>query len=883
MALLFTRLRHLVLSACCLFGAAGGAFAQLPTCSGTDAGLIYTKSASAIRNYDPSLAISPTNPSTNTIAPPSGSSGLTVCDNINSSLAPSPTFYTSVAGNYYYHDGFAWVNTGHSIGFVPTTGQLVSFAGGGGYIYCLNRNTGSIYRYDGTGPAVLLMTVPGWGLSFGPHDISADCEGNYYVLRTTPLLTSTPPQPAFFRKYNPTGTLVDEYSVVVPTGAGSVLGMTTVGGFVYYNGGTTVYRGTITGSTVTFASYAALPLGTTPDQLASCPSEGVIGNPVNASVDTVYYCGASPVPPVPATLTVFGPGNYTWTVISGDATLSSTTGNTITVTDNAGTSLIVVEREIGSGCVAGTDTVTFIVPEATVDAGPSQTVEDCSNFRDTLYGSLTDTTLGITYTLAWAPASSVISGVNNDTAIVFPLATTLFTLTATTPAARGGCLFSDTASVTVINRSVDAQYVYTIGYGCDEDTVRFINQSTGVTIQPDSFFWVFGDGATDTARNPTHIYADQATYTVKLYIANGQCVDSTFQLIDLNHPLDAGFIVSNDSICQGTTVGFSDTSITTTRNGISPKYRWDFGDGIGTDSVQNPTYTFTRAGTFRVRLVVTDFVPCTDTQYMNILVDSATAVTLLLSDSVVCEGAPVRFEAALYTVGLETLTWNFGDGTGQINGNPVDHSYPVPGEYIVTATGDFRICPDEVGTDTVLVVPGPQVDLGVDTVICPNGEPIQLIADIVNPVNIAGDAVYPVEITWSTGDSASSILVRHHGVYWATIRTPDTLGACQASDSVEVRKNCYIDVPNAFTPNGDGDNDYFIPRQLLTDGLTRFNLTIYNRWGNIVYITQRLDGRGWDGRMGGQDQPVGVYVYLIEAEFANGASERYQGNLTLLR
>src|SRR5690606_24262700 len=91
----------------------------------------------------------------------------------------------------------------------------------------------------------------------------------------------------------------------------------------------------------------------------------------------------------------------------------------------------------------------------------------------------------------------------------------------------------------------------------------------------------------------------------------------------------------------------------------------------------------------------------------------------------------------------------------------------------------------------------------------------------------------------------------------------------------------YVDIPNAFTPDGDGHNDYFFPRALLSENLSRFKMQVFNRWGQVVFETNRPNGRGWDGRLNGEVQPMGVYLYRIEADFSNGRQEQYSGNVTL--
>ena len=73
-------------------------------------------------------------------------------------------------------------------------------------------------------------------------------------------------------------------------------------------------------------------------------------------------------------------------------------------------------------------------------------------------------------------------------------------------------------------------------------------------------------------------------------------------------------------------------------------------------------------------------------------------------------------------------------------------------------------------------------------------------------------------------------------------------------------------IPNAFSPNGDGRNDYFIPRELLSSGIKEFSIKIFNRWGELIFKTNSVDGRGWDGSYGGKKQPLGVYIYMIDVQ-----------------
>jgi gliding motility-associated-like protein len=214
--------------------------------------------------------------------------------------------------------------------------------------------------------------------------------------------------------------------------------------------------------------------------------------------------------------------------------------------------------------------------------------------------------------------------------------------------------------------------------------------------------------------------------------------------------------------------------------------------------------------------------------------------------------------------------WDFGDNSKIYNRDSILHAYDSSGTFTVKLTASYRICPDSTYEKSVTLKPYPMVDLGPDTLMCPNSNPIVLFDRIPKANTLSW---------WTTGDTASSIVVYHPGIYGITAN----MDGCITSDSVEVKKDCYIEMPNTFTPNGDDLNDYFFPKSLLSRGVTAFKMSIFNRWGQLIFETTNPEGRGWDGRWNGVMQPNGVYIYLLDATLKNGKTEHYQGNVTLLR
>ncbi len=444
-----------------------------------------------------------------------------------------------------------------------------------------------------------------------------------------------------------------------------------------------------------------------------------------------------------------------------------------------------------------------------------------------------------------------------------------------------GCVSDTFSHIMKINEDVYASFTADIKEGCDFDTVKFNNGSTTDGFLPITSTWNFDDGSpslTDTA--PTHHYLvpnpnwDQRQYNVRLIADNGKCQDTLVQPVIINHPVKAEYQIDDDSICQGETITFTAEDSSYVKPGSIPKMLWLYGDG-GTDTVFNTTHTYFKSGLYNPKFILTDYLGCSDSFSVPIVVDSNGFVFFETNRESVCVGEEIIFRGAYSVFGYISATWNFGDGVMIPDDTLVYHSYDKPGTYNVTFDIKYRICPDTTYTGQYLVKPIPNVYLGEDTTICPGGEPV-FIADRYHGINPANTTYM-----WHTPteDVTPGIYVRHHGSYSVTA----DLDGCTASDTIVIAKNCYINVPNVFTPNGDGKSDYFLPRQLLSRNLSKFEMHIYNRWGEEVFQANSINGRGWDGKYGGDDQPVGVYIYMINVTFANGITERYQGNVTLLR
>jgi len=448
-----------------------------------------------------------------------------------------------------------------------------------------------------------------------------------------------------------------------------------------------------------------------------------------------------------------------------------------------------------------------------------------------------------------------------------------------------GCISDTTDTLVTVKPPADPIFTHTLLLGCTADTLIFYNNSTGDTglnwyvnkvSNPPSTNLV----STDRSSVITHIIPfdkhDVAnapqTYDLKLYAYNPACYDSQIVQIEINHPLKADFEVDDDTICQNaTTINFSNKSSTAAQG--THEYLWDFKDGSATNNDYNTSHLYSLAGVYDASLIITDFLGCKDTATHKIFVDSTGAITYTASDTIICPGDLVKFVGNFSEIGNIGTTWNFSDGNVHTNVSSTEYSFEEVGTYPVKFTALNRVCPDTTYSKDIVVKPQPIIDLGPDTSICPNGAPLTLI-DRINAGN--PDAKW----SWNnnTRSTENSIVVRHQGVYAATVE----IDGCSTTDSVKVEKNCYINIPNVFVP-GSTEGGYFLPRQFMSRGVSKFEMRIYNRWGRVVFETNQIDGRGWDGNFNGEPQPQGVYVYTIEVTFQNNTTEHYQGNVTLIR
>ncbi len=330
-------------------------------------------------------------------------------------------------------------------------------------------------------------------------------------------------------------------------------------------------------------------------------------------------------------------------------------------------------------------------------------------------------------------------------------------------------------------------------------------------------------------------------------------------------------------ICQG------DSLLLNSASAPGVTYTWSSTDPLF-DQFNNPTPTVAPTQTATYTVVADDGQCEPVTAEITVEVVQTATVEASASANNLCPGDEVTVTAtATGASAAETFSWTTSDGRSFSGPEFTDQPTETTIYFLTYTSGGG--CQTESRTVTVEVEPPITLSLTADPPVgsmVAQGSPVTLMADIDNP----GDL--DIEIRWTQGGAplegaagATEITVNpvDTASYLLTVTTPNGCTyTARASFNVEPAQ---FVIPNAFTPNGDGVNEFFnIVQEGMVDEIVRFQ--VFNRWGEVVYDNEN-PGMGWDGTFNGDPQPSDVYAYIITVRFLDGEEQTEQGDVTLLR
>ncbi|MDQ3016534.1 MAG: gliding motility-associated C-terminal domain-containing protein, partial [Bacteroidota bacterium] len=393
--------------------------------------------------------------------------------------------------------------------------------------------------------------------------------------------------------------------------------------------------------------------------------------------------------------------------------------------------------------------------------------------------------------------------------------------------------------------------------------------------------------STGAAFNPVtgtfNVVAQAAgTYTFEYVVAGaGPCPDdvTTVEVVIENNPVaDAGSPATLDCTSPSTTIGGPNTS-----TGNEFVYSWTTNTGVISDP--NDISPIATAGGTYTLTVMNTITGCsaTDQVIIDQNGDFPTDINIQVT-SPDCEGdSPGSVQVIAVVGGTAPYTYSLNNAPSVTN--PVFNNLQA-GDYtlqITDASGcqltkDFTI-------EELVVVDLDIVNYVNDTLIYAFGDTIKL------SFLFSGTSDTPDSLVWSLNDSIICIncpvlefVADQAGQI--TLQAFDVRG-CEIERTISflVVRDRDLYIPNVFSPNGDGINDFFT---VFTDNdITVTVMEIYTRWGDLVYKTTNLapntETGSWDGRFRGDRLNPGVYVYRLELLHGDGLVEKLAGDVTIVR
>lgn len=361
---------------------------------------------------------------------------------------------------------------------------------------------------------------------------------------------------------------------------------------------------------------------------------------------------------------------------------------------------------------------------------------------------------------------------------------------------NGGAKDSTTKTVTVNPQPAAGFAVNTASQPLSGNSFNFTpaNNAAG-----NSYSWDLGDGTTSTAASISgKSYAAAGTYTVKLVITSAHgCKDSTTQTVTVTpNPASASFTINQPAQClTGNSFVFSSTA-----TGAAPlSYQWSFGDGT-TATAANPTKVYSVAGTYSVKLIVTDNNNSKDSATQSVTVYPAATAGFTVNNS----AQPLAGNSFDFTttapVSGNTYFWDLGDGTTATTADVTGKSYSAQGTYtikqiVTTANG----CKDSA-TQTVTVQPTPtQASFTIN-------DPAQCVTGNLFLFTNTTTGSGPIALHWDFGDGAfvDNVSQAYHtyaaaGVYTVTLTGTGPGG----TNSVSMQVTVYPAANAGFTTTPD--------------------------------------------------------------------------------
>lgn len=375
-------------------------------------------------------------------------------------------------------------------------------------------------------------------------------------------------------------------------------------------------------------------------------------------------------------------------------------------------------------------------------------------------------------------------------------------------------------------------------------------------------------------------FENAGSYLLEVTFTGLECLLSTADFDLLVHQPAPQF-TPPPSQCDG------DNAFTFASSGaqfIGPEYTWSFDGGVpaAATGTQVDSIHFAESGWHSVTLTL-DEIGCTHSITDSIFVEQTPtlmpfAVNVWPEEG--CLPLTVNFADAETLWPLD-YHWHFSDGTSSLQDTPA-HLFTESGTFSASVdVVSIGNCPATLSFDlpqTITVYPPPQVGFEVEPTVVDLLTPI---VDITSTAQENANVTYWMSDGGSLGSADGSYIFSNGGAF-DIVQTVISPFGCAATATAEVVVNGTIFfAPSAFTPDGDGINDFWLPSAL---GVTEYHMDVYNRWGAVLWTSNDPE-RPWMGEVDGGTHfvPDGLYLWRVRYRDQIGFRHAETGTVQIIR
>ena len=411
---------------------------------------------------------------------------------------------------------------------------------------------------------------------------------------------------------------------------------------------------------------------------------------------------------------------------------------------------------------------------------------------------------------------------------------------------------------------------------CTNHEIQLNNESENFI----SFEWDFGNGETSTTSlNPTVMYEDTGTYEITLIVFDSLCglSDTTSFEVEVIREIELDSL-EDVYQCEPSLITLTGNSF-----GTASEFIWSsnpgFSDTLNSSTSDSIVEIFSEDGGYFYLKAFNDYCEKVD----SLLIFYTSSSMKLEGDTKLCIGdsATVRAINTNDTISFDSFIWQPNSIITDGQGESEVTIYTLSSGYVKVTADASNGC---IISDSILIevsdIDTLEIEATASEYLIPINSTVTLSA---NPSGY--NYSWSPEVGVQDPNAQQTVATLGENTLF-TVTITDSI--CFLEDTVMVSVFDYVCdepnlfIPNAFTPNDDGNNDVLYVRSRIIDDTRNFVFRVFNRWGEMVFETHDIN-EGWDGDWKDKRSKPDVYDYYLEGYCIDGQPFLIQGNVTLIR